>query len=113
MANEKEPVVFRSEDSLWQMLANGTKNWDARRYDMKDERIVRLSGGHWEKHTTLGRSLSYLPDETFVCFENRLTGQVLQFRFAGLRLTGWAPGWCFIILGGLVATIDKDGGQVN
>lgn len=111
--NNKEPVVFKSEDSLWQMLRQGIKTWDARRFDVADERIHRLSLGHWEKNPTPGRLASYLMDEVFVCFENKLTGQVLQFRFRALITTGWAPGWCFIQLGGLVATYDKDGGEIR
>ncbi len=106
--NQKEPVVFKSEDSLWQMLAKGIKTWDGRLNDVTDERILRLTRGHWEKNPMPGRLASYLMDEGFVCFENKLTGQVLQFRFRGLRFAGWAQGWCFIALGELVGTYDKD-----
>ncbi len=111
--NDKEPVVFESEDSLWQMMAKGMKTWDARLYDVTDERILRLIKGHWEKNThALGLPSRYLPDEIFVCFLNKLTDQTLQFRFRGLTQVRFAPGWCFIELGGLVATIDKDGGKI-
>ncbi len=108
--NDKEPVVFKSEDSLWQMLAKGIKTWDARLNVLTDERILRLSRGHWEKNPMPGRMSRYLMDEEFVCFLNKLTDQTLQFRFRGLVYTRFAPGWCFLQLGGLVATIDKDGG---
>jgi hypothetical protein len=111
--NKKEPVVFKSEDSLWQMLAKGIKTWDGRFNDVSDERILRLSRGHWEKNPMPGRLATYLMDEVFVCFENKLTGQVLQFRFRGLVYSRWAPGWCFIELGGLVSTYDKDGGEIR
>lgn len=111
--NKKEPVNFKSEDSLWQMLAKGIKTWDARIFDANNERIRRLIPGHWEKNPKPGRLSIYEYDEAFVCFENKLTGQVLQFRYRGLITPGWAPGWCFIQLGNLVATYDKDGGIVN
>jgi hypothetical protein len=111
--NDKEPVVFKSEDSLWQMLAKGIKTWDARLNNITDERILRLTKGHWEKNPHPGRMPYYTPDETFVCFENKLTGQVLQFRFRGLTYARFAPGWCFIELSGLVATYDKDGGEMR
>lgn len=111
--NDREPVVFKTEDSLWQMLAKGIKPWDARLNDPDDERILRLSRGHWERNPTPGRMPHYLMDEDFVCFENKLTGQALQFRFRGLTYTRFAPGWCFIELGGLVATFDKDGGPLS
>jgi len=110
---KKEPVVFKSEDSLWQMLRQGTKSWDARRFDATDERIRRLILGHWEKNPNPGRLAYYTSDETFVCFLNKLTGQTLQFRFRGLITTGWAPGWCFIQLGGLVGTFDADGSEAS
>ena len=111
--NNGEPVVFKSEDSLWQMLAKGIKTWEARQFDAKDERIRRLITGHWEKDPPPGRRPSYVYDETFVCFLNKLTGQVLQFRYRGLITPGWSPGWCFIQLGGLVATYDADGNLAN
>ena len=107
--NDKEPVVFKSEDSLWQMMAKGIKTWDERIFDVSDERFRRLTMGHWEKNPMPGRMSSYLPDEFFVSFLNKSTDQTLQFRFRGLTYVRFAPGWCFLELGGLVATIDKDG----
>lgn len=111
--NDKEPVVFKSEDSLWRMLQQGVKTWDARRFDTSDERIRRLSQGHWEKDPVPGRRPFYEYDETFVCFENKLNGQVLQFRYRGFITPGWAPGWCFLQLGGLVATCNADGSETS
>lgn len=109
----REPVVFKSEDSLWQMLRQGTKSWDARHYDMSDPRMHRLAQGHWEQDPPPGRRPYYQSDETFVCFLNKLTGETLQFRFRGLITPGWAPGWCFIQLGGLVATYDAKGEPIH
>jgi hypothetical protein len=111
--NQKEPVVFKSEDSLWQMLRQGIKTWDARRFDVADERIHRLSLGHWEKNPPVGRLAYYVMDEVFICFLNKLTDQTLQFRYRGFITPGWAPGWCFLQLGGLVATYDKDGAEIK
>jgi len=111
--NNQEPVVFKSEDSLWQMLRQGTKNWDARRFDISDERIRRLSMGHWEKDPIPGRLPSYEYDETLVCFENKLTGQILEFRYRGLITPGWALGWCFLKLGALVATSGRNGSVIH
>jgi hypothetical protein len=107
--NQKEPVVFKSEDSLWRMLQQGIKTWDARHFDTSDERIRRLSLGHWEKDPAPGRRPFYEYNEPFVCFANKLTGQVLQFKYRGFITPGWATGWCFLQLGGLVATYDADG----
>jgi hypothetical protein len=111
--NDTEPVVFESEDSLWEMMAKGIKTWDAQPNVLTDERILRLSRGHWEKNPPAGRMPYYVMDEEFVCFENKLTGQVLQFRFRGLTHARFAPGWCFIELSGLVATYDKDGDTIK
>ncbi|MFH0801911.1 MAG: hypothetical protein V2A78_05930 [bacterium] len=111
--NDKETVVFKSEDSLWQMLRQGIKTWDARRFDTSDERIRRLSLGHWEKNPHPGRLAIYEYNEPFVCFENKLNGQVLQFRYRGFITPGWSPGWCFIQLGGLVATYNADGSETS
>ncbi len=111
--NDKEPVVFKSEDSLWQMLEQGIKTWDARRFDVADERIHRLSLGHWEKAPHPGQRLFYVYNEKFVCFTNKLSDQTLQFTYRGFITPGWAPGWCFIQLGGLVATFDKDGDSLK
>lgn len=36
-------ITFKTEDSLWQMMACGVKKWDARRYEMADDRIYRLA----------------------------------------------------------------------
>lgn len=93
----KEQPCFKTEDSLWQMLADGTKTFDARRYDMSDDRIYRLSWGQWRKDPSC-----WLLVEQLVSFQNKVTGEVLTFRFTGLEFASWAPGWCFIILGGLM-----------
>lgn len=111
--NNQEPVSFKTEDSLWEMLRKGIKTWDARMVDLKDERFQRLYAGHYEKNSEQGRRPFYRYNEEFICYENKLTGQILEFRYRGLTFPGWAPGWVFFQLGGLVATFDKDGSEIQ
>ena len=100
---KKEPVIFKCEDSLWQRLADGTKTWDARRHDISDERIYRLSRGKFDRESRLDRQPFYSLEEIFIHFENEQTGAILQFRYRGMEFVPWAPGWCFLQLGGLVS----------
>jgi hypothetical protein len=104
-----DPIVFKVEASVWEMMASGRKCWDARRWDMDDERIVRLAKGHWEDYepvTEFGGRLGRMPywqfDEHSVEFLNKVTGEVLVFQFRGFNFEPWAPGWCFMELGGIV-----------
>ncbi len=100
--DKKEPIVFKCEDSLWQALSDGTKTWDARRHDISDDRIYRLSWGKFEEEPAGGRQPAHYWVEDFVSFENKATGEVLTFRYRGMEFVPWAPGWCFLRLGGLV-----------
>ena len=101
----KEPIVFKTEDSLWQMMARGEKTWDARRYDMADDRIYRLAWGKpWGRKESRARRDQYpwegwVPDEKTVSFWNKATEETLTFRYLGMEFTPWAPGWCFLLLG--------------
>jgi len=79
--------VFKCEDSLWQMLADGYKTFDARQCDLTDSRIMRLAG-----------KPPFLTVEA-VSFKNKATGEVLTFAYKGMEYASWAPGWCFLILG--------------
>ncbi|MDD4986116.1 MAG: hypothetical protein PHQ43_10085 [Dehalococcoidales bacterium] len=106
-------IVFKCEDSLWQLMASGKKQWDARQYDVTDERIFRLSMGAWEKDPPQGRQPAWLPREQLVAFLNNLTGETLIFRFRWLRFVSWAPGWVFICLGGRVQRLEADGAPVD
>lgn len=123
--NENE-IVFKSEDSMWQMLASGEKTFDARRWDIDDPRIVRLARGHWVDYEPATRTLRALGneqlakafeqtgahyefDEPHVCFLNKATGEIQKFRFQGLNFLPWAPGWCFMELGGIVERKDSKG----
>jgi hypothetical protein len=108
VAKDKD-ILFRSEDSMWQLLKDGRRTWDARLHDISDDRIYRLSWGQWEASPPPGRKPTYNPVEPFVSFLNKDTGEILKFRFAGLEFVPWAPGWCFIQLGGLIAVIGADG----
>ncbi len=100
----KKPIVFKCEDSMWQMLADGTKTWDARKDDMGDDRVYRLHWKAWDPQAVnINTRKPYsTPVEKNVSFLNKQTGETLTFRFDGLEFSYWAPGWMFIQLGGLV-----------
>ncbi len=97
----KKAIIFKGEDSMWQMLADGTKTWDARKDDMSDDRIYRLHWGEWVYPPPGGKPCRQQVED-FVSFVNKTTGEVLVFRFRGIKFTDWAPGWVFIQLGGLL-----------
>jgi len=113
-----DPVVFKCEDSLWQMLAEEgvtgipAKPFDMRRYDTTDDRIYRLLWMTWageeagepDKHFEQAPHLArpktfYKPDVEAVSFVNKETGQKLTRRYLGMEFSKWAPGWCFLVLG--------------
>lgn len=95
-----KPIVFKSEDSLWRMLAERgvtgipAKTWELRRWDMSDERVYRLSRGF-----TGGLGRRWKPDEPYVSFYNKATGSIISFEYQGVEFVAWAPGWAFIMLG--------------
>jgi hypothetical protein len=95
-------IVFETETSLWEMLKDGTKTWDARRWDMADDRCYRLS---WFKPSllvgpgTLHAHEVREPIEDEVGFQNKATGELLTFEYVGLAFAPWAPGWGFLLLG--------------
>ena len=94
-------ISFKCEDSLWQMLADGSKTFDMRRYDSTDERITRLSWGRSQR-VSQGRSIihdRWEPEVQTVSFINKVTGKVLTFKYKGMEFISWAPGWCFLLLG--------------
>lgn len=97
-----DDIIFKCEDSIWQALADGTKTWDYRRYDMNDDRIYRLSFGSWEKDPPPGRQQAWSPDVSCISFLNKATGEVLKFRYRGMEFVPWAPGWVFLQLSGLI-----------
>ncbi len=51
MTDNNTPIVFKTEDSLWQIMAQvnpdgrSVKPFDMRRWDLSDNRIYRLSWG--------------------------------------------------------------------
>ena len=110
--SESEPVVFKVEDTIWNVMKKGIKTWDARMVDLDDPRFLRLFRTHWEENRNVPGLQINLPDESYICFLNRLTGQTLQFRYRGSIHTNWSPGWCFFLLGSLVATLDSDGAVI-
>ncbi len=87
---------------MWQMFDGGQKQFDLRRWDLSDERIHHLAGGHWEDAVMKGAMPWWEPDVALISFENEATGQVVTFRYRGMEFTPWAPGWVFLILGGIV-----------
>ena len=91
-------IIFKSEDSMWQMVASGEKTWDARRWDIEDPRIFRLCKGQWPYPIIS----TWQFDEPHVCFVNKVTGEILKMRFEGLNFVDFAPGWCFLKLGAIV-----------
>ena len=120
----KRPIVFKSEPSLWAMLAEcnpdgrSARPFDMRRWDVADERIYRLSWGHFfdprgrtpegpgvflreMNHLLWGRAGGRVwePDEKEVSFLNKVTGELLTFEYLGVEFTPWAAGWGFLILG--------------
>ena len=105
----KEPIVFRTEPVFWEMLARGEKTWDARRWDLADDRIYRLTQGaggmvgarKWMSAPalTVHGGVAYTPAEPIVSFQNTATAEVLTFKYLGMEFTPWAPGWCFLLLG--------------
>jgi hypothetical protein len=104
-----EPVVFKVEDTIWKVMQAGHKTWDARQVDLTDERFLRLFRCHWEGNSPPRQGQTYIPNEPYICFLNKDTGQTLQFRYRGVIQMNFAPGWCFFQLGNLVATIEPDG----
>ena len=119
-----DPIVFKCEDSLWQMLAEEgvtgipAKPFDMRRYDMADDRIYRLAWGQArrthgvvsyapptegrlqrEPGQTLADVTLWEPEVESIEFENKATGKILVRRYLGMEFTDWAPGWCFLVLG--------------
>lgn len=97
----ENPIVFNTEDSLWQMLKDRSKRWDARKWDIADERMYRLAQGHTARqpYTEPER---FFPNEKWVSFKNNATNEVLTLEFRGIEFVPWAPGWAFLILGDVV-----------
>ena len=120
---EKARIVFKSEPSLWDMLAEcnpdgrSVKPFDMRRWDMADERIYRLAWGTTKPMGKFLRSRNpppryprlpnqafeygskWSPDEKEVSFVNKATGELLTFEYLGVEFMDWARGFGFILLG--------------
>ncbi|HLC30156.1 MAG TPA: hypothetical protein VJM51_05200 [Dehalococcoidia bacterium] len=106
-----EPIVFKSEDSMWQMLAERgltgipTKPYDVRHWDLADNRIYRLSFGHMGEGNFLwpmSSGIRWSPQEPYVSFYNKATEEIISFEYRGVEFVPWAPGWGFILLGNWV-----------
>lgn len=88
--------TFKTEASLWDMLADHSKRWDARKVDPGAWRWQALVNDH--------------PRAKVVAFENKDSGDVLYFKVRGIRRAGtktmlgdYGDGWYFILLGQEVA----------
>ncbi len=104
MAEECIPaVVFKTEDSLWQMVVSGEKNFDFRRYNLADDRIYRLS--FFEKRPGGGHE----PVNKSVSFLNKATGEVATLEYCSMEFMSWAPNWCCLVLGKLLSITYPDG----
>ena len=117
-AGTTEPIVFKCEASLWDMLASGEKTFDMRRFDPKgNPRIERLTWGSTRKGMAViadadryqlaprqaSRDITlWEPDVASIEFENKVTGETLIRRYKGMAFETWAPGWCFLLLGEIV-----------
>ena len=104
-----DPIVFKCEDSLWRMLADGSRTFDMREWNLQDSRLRRLSLGRcpgYEDAPVFQPALrpdGWKPEEKTVSFLNKATGQVLTLEYRHMEFTLWAPGWCFLLLGKVVS----------
>lgn len=109
-----KPIVWKSEDSMWRLLADGSKTWEGRRWDLSDERVYRLiafryadtPAVHYLAESTVQaisreaqKDMGVIPDEPYVSFLNKATGEYVTFEYKGVEFAPWAPGWGFILLG--------------
>ena len=111
MPEIKMPIVFKSEASLWDMMAQlnpdgrSVKPFDMRRWDLADDRIYRLQSGTSGSRSYkqglgyYGPTPVWTPDEKQVSFVNKVTGELLTFEYLGVMFERWAPGWGFLLLG--------------
>jgi len=109
VSEKKGPIVFKSEDSMWRMLEDGTKKFDVRRWDMADDRIYRLSFGQkmvpvpvpgvYIDNAPVAQRKPWVPEEKSITFLNKATGETLTFEYRGVEFVDWAPSWCFLQLG--------------
>lgn len=94
-----DPIVFKCEDSLWQMMAEEgvtgipAKPFDMRRHDMADDRIYRLS------MSTVDAAGTSRPDIEAITFLNVATRETMTRCYLGMEFVDWAPGWCFLLVG--------------
>ena len=89
------PIVFKCEPLMYAFLKDGKKTWDARLWDMQDERCYRLS----RSRLVSAQTGQVAPVEERVTFVHRETLERMTFEYLGLELHSWAPGWGFIKLG--------------
>ena len=102
------PPLFRSEHSLWELLASGKRTFDMRLWDLADERIQRLAMGSLAGRVLVLKappegsaqvSDLWRPNEKQVAFVDKVTGEVGVWNYMAVRFEAWAPGWGFMLLG--------------
>lgn len=115
-----DPIVFKCESSLWDMMASGEKTFDMRRFDTADNRIQRLRWGsardtyavisrshkvdegsrlQLDRRMTAHEVTIWEPEVEAISFINKVTGDTLTFRYRSMEFADWAPGFCFLLLG--------------
>jgi len=96
-----ENIVFKCEASLWEMMDPrhpNAKHWDARAWDLGDDRIYSLAWckGFDQRYPKPGITP---PEVDLVSFLNKATDETMTFQYLGMEFAEWAPGWVFLILG--------------
>ena len=83
-----EPIIFNSEASLWETLRSGERNFDPRRWDLEDQRIVALT-----------EFTEWKPTVSTIDFRNKATGEILTMEYKGVEFLSDTPKWVFLMLG--------------
>lgn len=99
-----EIPTFKTEHSLFEMLKDGSKPWDMRRWSLMDDRCYNLSWKRPKSPTAWRRSEPGIPESyewecPSVIFTDKETGGELMFQYRGVEFVPFAPGWGFILLG--------------
>ena len=85
-------IEYKTEHSLWLMMKAGNKNWDARLWDMGDDRIHAMATGH------RGDNGRWKSEVELVVFIDKETGEELTMELEDIILEPWSPGWGFMKL---------------
>ena len=83
---------FKSEHSLWLMMQDGSKRWDARKGNTSDDRIYAMSFGLRREDG------SWDSDVKEVTFVDKETDEQLTLKLIDYHQLDWAVGWIFMVL---------------